>query len=104
MSKYKNAILMDKAYLGGVDPNLGNYYVRGTGFIVKDGERQNIICNLKISGNVTKNLFTFEYIGNDLEMSWSYCVKLGQCVRVGLGGPTVSLSDISAEGDVYETK
>lgn len=104
MSKYNDAILMDKAYLGGVDVSTGNYFVEGTGFVLRNGEKQNVISNLRISGNIMKNLFLFEYIGNDFWLSGSYCMKLGHYLKVGCGGPAVSLNGLSVEGNVYESK
>lgn len=103
-SSYDNAILMDKAYLGGVDINTGNYFVEGTGFTLRKGKKENIICDLKITGNIAKNLYSFEHIGNDFKLFGSYCMKIGHYVRVGCGGPTVSLNNVSVEGRAYEAK
>jgi TldD protein len=101
LNKYSEAIYMEKAYAGGVDLQTGNYFVSGYGFIAGHGEFQKFIGKLKISGNIFKSLSSFDCIGNDFKVYGSYCIKLGQCVRVGTGGPTVSLFDLTAEGDVY---
>ena len=103
ISKYKNAIFLDKTYLGGVNPQNNNYFVRGQGFLVKNGEKTNLINNLNLKGNIVKDLKSFDYIGNDFKIYGNFCSKLEQTVRVGVGGPTISLRDMSIEGDIYGT-
>jgi predicted Zn-dependent protease len=101
IAKYNDAVFMEKAYIGNVDPATGNYSVFGSGFIVKGGMLSDKILNLKISGNILKDLDRFEYIGEDVNVVGSFCVKFDQTARVASGGPTVSLVDMNMEGDVY---
>lgn len=99
ISKYKQCILVNKIHSGGVNPQNGDFELNGIGFLINENEIRNLIGNLKISGNILKNFNTIEYIGNDLEFVCGYCFKLGQNVRVAAGSPTMSMYDISIEGD-----
>ena len=101
LHNYWDAIFINKAYMGSVDPNKGLYYLNGNGFYVKNGEKRNFIGNLKMQGNISNDLMKIEYIGNDFKMYGSYCQKIGQTVRVAMGSPTISLHDIEIEGNVY---
>jgi predicted Zn-dependent protease len=101
IAKYRKAIFMEKAYVGNVDPVTGNYQLFGSGLIVRNGELSERILNLKISGNILKDLDYFEYIGNDVTVAGSFCVKFDQAIRVAIGGPTASLAKMDMEGDVY---
>lgn len=101
LNQYINAIFLNKSYLGGVDPSSGIYTLTGDGFYVKNGEKKNFIGNLKLTGNIKKDLLSVDYVGNDFKMFGSYCIKLDQTVRVGMGGPTISLHNMVVEGDVY---
>jgi Predicted Zn-dependent proteases and their inactivated homologs len=102
--KYENAIFMNETFSAIVDQNTGNYNLTGNGFVIKNGQKQNFIGNLRISGNILKDISSFEYIGKDFDMFGSYCKKFGQSVRVGSGGPTVSISSLEARGILYERK
>ncbi len=101
ISKYKSAIFFDKAYIGGVNPQTGDYNLKGQGFIVKNGEKCNFINNLELRGNLKKDLNSFDYIGNDIKMFGNYCSKLGQTIRVAVGGPTVSIYSMDITGETY---
>lgn len=101
VSKYNLAIYFDKATFGGVNPETGEYFVNGYGFLIKNGEKQNFIRNLKLTGNLMKNLNSFDYIGNDFKIFGNCCSKLEQVVRVAVGGPTTSLSNMSIIGEIY---
>ena len=101
ISKYDFAVYFNNAYTGGVNPQTGKYNVVGNGFLLKNGEKYGFIDNLKLQGNLLSDLNSFEYIGNDLKIFGNYCNKLGQTVRVGVGGPTISLTNLSVEGNLY---
>lgn len=101
ISKYKNAIFLDKTYIGGVNPQNNNYFVKGQGFLIKNGEKTNLINKLNLKGNILRDLKAFDYIGNDFKIYGNFCSKLEQTVRVGVGGPTISLHDMAIEGDIY---
>ena len=99
IEKYKQCILVNKIHSGGMNPQNGDFELNGIGFMINNNEIRNLIGNLKISGNILKNFNTIEYMGNDLEFVCGYCFKLGQNVRVAAGSPTISMYDISIEGD-----
>ncbi|MDR3156915.1 MAG: hypothetical protein LBT69_03265 [Lactobacillales bacterium] len=102
IAKYREAIFIEKVYVGNVDPATGNYQLFGNGLVVCNGELSSErILNLKISGNILEDLDRFEYIGNDVNVTGSFCGKLDQMVRVASGGPTASLVNMNMEGDVY---
>ncbi|NFQ55184.1 TldD family protein, partial [Clostridium botulinum] len=75
--------------------------LNGNGFIVKNGELQNFIGDLRISGDILKDISSIDYIGKDFDMFGNYCEKFGQFVRVGSGGPTISISSLNARGVLY---
>lgn len=99
--KYNTAIYFNKAYMGGVNPQNGDYNVIGNGFLLRNGEKCEFIENLKLHGNLLNDLNSFEYIGNDLKIFGNFCSKLGQTVRVAVGSPTISLGGLSVEGNLY---
>lgn len=101
LNKYDYAIFVNEAFSGAVDQRTGNYSLIGNGFIIKHGEVQNFIGNLRLHGNILSDLKKFEYIGHDLSIFNSYCKKFEQSVRVGLGGPTTSISNIKVSGVLY---
>ena len=102
ISKYNKAVYFNKAYIGGVNPQTGKYNLMGDGFLIKNGEKECFISNLKIYGNLLNDLSSFEYIGNDLKIFANYCSKFGQTVRVATGSPTISLKNLSLEGSLHE--
>lgn len=99
VSKYRRCILVNKIHSGGVNPKSGDFELSGIGFLVNNNNIQNLIGNLKISGNLLRNFDTIEYIGNDLEFLGGYCFKLGQNVRIAVGAPATSMYDLTVEGD-----
>ncbi|NFB54488.1 TldD family protein [Clostridium botulinum] len=101
LDKYKNAIFVNETFQGSVSPKTGDYSLMGNGFVVKNGELENFIGDLRINGNVLKDLSSIEYIGKDFDMFGRYCGKLGQNVRVGIGSPTISISSLNSRGRLY---
>ena len=101
LKQYSTAIFLNKSYLGSVDPASGIYTLCGDGFYVKNGVKKNFISNLKLTGNIKNDLLSVDFVGNDFKMYGSYCMKLNQTIRVGMGGPTISLHRMTVEGDVY---
>ena len=100
--KYTTSVFMNKPYLGGVNPQTGDYSITGSGFYIKNGEKQSFIRNLKIYGNILNDISKIEYIGDKLIMYGAFCKKLEQNLRVGLGGPTISIYEVKSEGELYE--
>ncbi|NFQ55165.1 TldD family protein, partial [Clostridium botulinum] len=68
LDKYENAIFVNEIFLGGVDHKSGKYNLNGNGFIVKNGELQNFIGDLRISGDILKDISSIDYIGKDFDM------------------------------------
>lgn len=101
LKQYSTAIFLNKSYLGSVDPSSGIYTLYGDGFYVKNGTKKNFISNLKLTGNIKNDLLSIDFVGNDFKMYGGYCVKLNQTIRVGMGGPTISLHRMAVEGDVH---
>lgn len=102
IKKYNNAIFMDKAYIGGVDPSTGDYNLSGNGFFIKNGSKKNFIGNLKINGSIFKDLKNTEFVGKDFKVFLGFCFKMGQNVRVLIGAPTISVTSMVVSGEVYE--
>lgn len=101
LNKYQKAILVNETISGGVNPQTGSYYLIGNGFTVKNGEIQNFIGNLTINGNIFNDILSIDYIGKNFKIFTNYCTKNGQTVRVGCGGPTISISSLSSKGGLY---
>jgi len=101
LNKYNSLIFMEKAYTGNINPVNGDYSLTGIGFKITNGKKQNFVGNLKLSGNISKDLTSIEYIGKDFEVFGNFCIKMGQTIRVGMGAPTISFSDMAVEGVIY---
>lgn len=101
LKQYENAVFINEAVSGKVNSETGDYEINGTGFVVRNGEKQNFIGNLKVLGNILNDISAIDFIGNDFQMFCGYCSKYGQCVRVGIGGPTISISSLNSRGNLY---
>ncbi len=100
--EYENSVFIDQVYFGGMNPYTGDYSITGIGFLIKNGEKQNFVDNLKLSGNFYNDFLCFDKIGNDFKVFGSHCTKFGQTLRIGIGAPTVSVLGLKVEGDIYE--
>ncbi len=101
INKYNDVILLESVFSGSSNFINGSFSIRGYGYYIKNGYIQNFISNMIISGNVIEQLNNIEYVGNDVKVSTTGCVKLGNIIRVGLGGPSISFFSGNVEGDVY---
>lgn len=101
IGKYSRGIFVKEIYSAKVSYQTGNYFLQGNGYLIHNGILQNYIGNLKVKGNILKDMGKIDYIGDDLKIYGSYCVKMNQSVRVGCGGPTISILDLNSEGVVY---
>lgn len=101
ISKYKEAIFVDKIYHGNCIYSTGEYFIFGNGFYLKNGEKQCTVNNLKIQSKITFHLQNIGYIGKDFKIITSECSKLGNSVRVCMGGPTISFNNAEVEGELY---
>lgn len=101
IGKYSCGIFVKEIHSAKVNYQTGNYFLQGNGYLIRNGRLQNFIGNLKVKGNILQDMGKIDYIGDDLKIYGSYCVKLNQSLRVGCGGPTISLLDLNSEGVVY---
>lgn len=101
IKKYSKGIFVKEIYSGRVNYQTGNYLLQGNGFLIKNGTLQNFIGNMEIHGNILKDVGLIENIGADLKIYGSYCVKFNQSIRVGCGGPTISIRSLNSTGVVY---
>ncbi len=103
IARYKNALFMSKIRSAYTTFNSDKYVLSGEGFIVKNGEIKNFVSSLIINGNVLTDLKYLDFIGNDPQITVSFCGKLNQLVRVGVLAPTISLSKIPIlQGNLHE--
>ncbi|EIW6614674.1 TldD family protein [Clostridium perfringens] len=104
LNQYEKAIFLDEVFSGAVNHQTGNYSLNGNGFIVINGKLQEFVGNLRVSGNILKDISNIDYIGKDFNMFGNYCTKFGQTIRVGSGGPTISIASLSSGGVLYERR
>jgi len=91
-----------KSFSGGqVDISCGDFVFSITeGYMIEDGKIGHPIKGASLIGNGPEILKRVEMVGNDLVISdgkWT-CGKEGQSVPVGVGMPTVKLSNITVGG------
>ena len=61
----------------------------GPSRMIRDGEAQELVRGVVISGSVLDMLKTVDAVGDDFKMRPSNCVKNSQQVNVGMGGPSI---------------
>ncbi|MCX8166990.1 MAG: TldD/PmbA family protein [Candidatus Micrarchaeota archaeon] len=80
---------------GSVNPVTGNFVFKPKkAYLIKNGEKQQILKNVILSGNIIETIKNIQDIGDDFQLSHGYCGKLGQYVPVGDGGPHMKLEKI----------
>lgn len=87
-------MLQGKGGRGGqVDTGMGTFsFGVGPGRIIRDGEPQELVRGLVISGSVLDVLKSVDAVGKETRMRTSVfggCGKGGQWVKVGMGGPSI---------------
>ncbi len=86
---------------GQVDISNGDFvFVPTTAWLVEDGKRTCPIKNFTLIGNGPDAMSKISFVGNDFAMSegiWT-CGKEGQNVPVGVGLPTVLISEMTVGG------
>lgn len=102
LNQYRQAVYINEVNYGTVDYSSGEFKLYGNGFILENGLLKNYIGELRVYGNIFKDISAVDYIGDDFKMYGGYCGKMGQSVYVGYGGPTISLREMSSEGEIYE--
>ena len=87
-------LLQGKGGRGGqVDTGMGTFsFGVGPGRIIKNGEIQELVKGVVISGSVLDVLKSVDAVGKEFRMRTSVfggCGKGGQWVKVGMGGPAI---------------
>lgn len=83
-------------------PSKFTYKLIGEGYIKYNQNSIFYIPNLEIEGNIVDILNNISEIGDDLTISSRFCVKKNQVVRVGIGAPTIHITNVKVKGVGYE--
>ena len=96
-----NGIYFSSFSGGQVDISNGDFvFVPTTAWLVENGKRIYPIKNFTLIGNGPDSMSKITMVGNDFSMSegiWT-CGKEGQSVPVGVGLPTVLISEMTVGG------
>ena len=103
-SEFGQCIYVDNIISGGVLYPTGKFAIAGNGYYIVKGERRAYIGNLIIESLVQNYLYNIIDIGKDFQVSATECSKMGEVVRVGIGGPTMCFENVDVSGDYYEGK
>ncbi|NHJ84932.1 MAG: TldD/PmbA family protein, partial [Asgard group archaeon] len=96
--------IKNKGSTGGqVEVGIGTFtFNGGESYMIRNGELQEMVKGVVISGAFLENLKTVDAVGNDLEIATSYfgaCGKGGQAARVGFGGPHLRVQKMTVGGN-----
>lgn len=87
---------------GQVDTGAGTFtFSAGPSYVIRNGELAEMVKGVVISGYILETLKNVEAVGRDLSISTSVfggCGKDGQLVRVGDGGPHITIREIVVGG------
>lgn len=87
---------------GEVNPLTGAFtFVGGPSYVIENGEITRPVKGVMLSGLILETLHSVDAVGKDLLLRTSVfggCGKMGQMVRVGLGGPHVRVRNITVGG------
>lgn len=87
---------------GEVNPGMGTFtFSVGPSKVIKNGELAETVRGVSISGMILETLKEVDGVGKDLKVRTSVfggCGKLGQMVRVGVGGPHVRVRKMVVGG------
>ena len=87
---------------GQVDTGAGTFtFSAGPSYVIKNGEIAEMVRGVVISGYILETLRSVEAVGKDLKVRTSVfggCGKDGQLVRVGDGGPHITVKEIIVGG------
>ena len=101
ISKVKKGVYCQEFSGGQVDISNGDFvFVPTIAWLVENGEKTTPIKNLTLIGNGPDAMSNVTMVGNDFAMSegiWT-CGKDGQSVPVGVGLPTVLVSEMTVGG------
>jgi hypothetical protein len=101
INSVQEVILVTNVYAGFCSFLDGRFSIKGKGVIFRNNEIVNIINNLEIEGDIGEYLRKIVCMGNDLKVYATECCKLGEIVRVGIGGPSISFDSVDLKGDMY---
>lgn len=94
-------ICVENIYSGVASFIDGQYSIAGDGIIYKDNAKYGYIANLVISGSIIQCLDSIIDIGDDLKIFTAECNKIGNIIRVGVGGPSILITNLDVVGDTY---
>ncbi len=78
---------------GSVDTFNGNFmFSAERAYLIKNGEKEKLLKNVSISGNIFEALNRIEAVGENLELDPGFCGKNSQSVPVSDGGPAIRIS------------
>jgi len=87
---------------GQVDTSMGTFtFTAGPSYIIKNGELNELVRGVMLSGSILETLKNVDAVGKDLKVYTSVfggCGKDGQRVRVGDGGPHVRVRNMTIGG------
>jgi len=84
---------------GQVETGMGTFtFGVGPSRMIRDGEAQELVRGVVISGSVLDVLKTVDAVGDDFKMRTSNCGKNAQGVNVGMGGPSMRARRMTVGG------
>ena len=98
----RRVLLLDNVYNGSVIPNLFEYVLQGSGYLLERGEKRWYLPHVTVTGDLFASLQHVPFIGSDTQTFASDCTKNGQVVRVGYRSPSVMLEEQSFQGGSVE--
>lgn len=100
-SKYNKCIVVTHVFMGSCEFHNDSYWLIGHGQLIESQKVVATFSNIKISFSIKEHLENITYIGNDFEIFSSDCDKLGNVVKVCMGGPSICFPNSTMEGKVY---
>ncbi|VVC03756.1 Zinc metalloprotease TldD [Candidatus Bilamarchaeum dharawalense] len=81
---------------GSVDIFSGGFMFKAEeAYEIKNGEKQKIMRDVTISGNILQTMLDVECVGNDFGTSPGICGKMGQEAPVSDGGPHIRIKNVA---------
>ncbi|KZX17333.1 TldD/PmbA family protein [Methanobrevibacter filiformis] len=95
----KDGIYLKGSRGGQVDTGKGIFQFNASeSFKIVNGELQDPLRDVSLSGNILETLKHVDGIGNDFKLSVGFCGKSGQSAPVGDGGPHTRITDTMVGG------
>ena len=80
---------------GQVSPKTGNFtFAAKYGYTIKDGDKERLVKNCSINGNILSSLHGIDLVASDLDFSPGTCGKDGQEAPVTTGSPHLRINGI----------